>query len=192
MSVPARQLPLLQDAAKLRLETWLAQRTVSVLEFQEPRPAVRLRRAEPVDAPAIHALLAQYVADGVMLPRTLEQIYRSIRDFVIAEEDGRLVGCGALRIYHAGLAEVGALAVAPAVQGRGVGRRVVETLLEDARALGIERVLALTLQVEFFGRLGFEVQPVERFPEKIAADCRGCARRAQCPEIAVTRSVQVG
>lgn len=191
MSVPARQLPLLQDAAKLRLETRRARRTVSVLQFEEPRPAVKLRRAEPADAPAIHALLEQYVSDGVMLPRTLEQIYRAIRDFVIAEEAGTLVGCGALRIYHQGLAEVGALAVAPSVQGRGVGRRVVETLLEDARALGIERVLALTLQVEFFGRLGFEVRPVAEFPEKVAADCSTCARRTRCPETAVSRQVGV-
>lgn len=189
MSVPARQLPLLQDAARLGLETRRARRTVSVLEFAEPRAAVRLRRAEPADAPGIHALLEQYVADGVMLPRTLEQIYRSIRDFVIAEADGALVGCGALRIYHHGLAEVGALAVAPSVQGRGVGRRVVETLLEDARALGIPRVLALTLQVEFFGRLGFETRSVTEFPEKIAADCSSCARRLQCPETAVSRRV---
>lgn len=185
----ARQLPLLDEAVKLRLETRRAQRTVSVLQLHEHRAPVRLRRAEPVDAPAIHALLEQYVADGVMLPRTLEQIYRVIRDFVIAEEHGAIVGCGALRIYNQRLAEVGALAVAPAVQGKGVGRRVVETLVEDARALGIEKVFALTMQVEFFDRVGFGVVAVTEFPEKVAGDCASCARRTQCPETAVARLV---
>jgi amino-acid N-acetyltransferase len=188
VSVPARQLPLLDDAVRIRLETHRAQRTVSVLRLYDAA-AVRLRRAEPADAVAIHALLEQYVAEGVVLPRSLQQIYRAIRDFVIAEEDGMVVGCGALRIYNPGLAEVGALAVAPRLQGQGVGRRVVETLIEDARALGIERVFALTMQVEFFGRLEFAPVAVSEFPEKIATDCAACPRRAHCPEIAVARLV---
>jgi amino-acid N-acetyltransferase len=80
---------------------------------------------------------------------------------------------------------VGALAVAKSHQGTGLGSRIVETLVHDARALGLQRVFALTLQERFFNRLGFETTNISEFPEKVAADCTGCARRATCNEIAV-------
>jgi hypothetical protein len=70
-------------------------------------------------------------------------------------------------------------------QGTGLGRRAVETLVHDARALGLQRVFALTLQDRFFHRLGFETVAISEFPEKVAADCSTCSRRATCAEIAV-------
>lgn len=185
MSTPARQLPRYEDAVRTRLESRRARRPLRLVPLHpEPRPA-RLRRARPADAPRIHALLERHVATGVMLPRSLAQITRSIRDFVIAEQGGALVGCGALRIHSPQTAEIGALAVAEAVQTSGIGRRIVAALLADARALRIRRVFALTLQVGFFHRLGFETVDVRAFPEKVAADCAGCAKRTHCPEIAV-------
>lgn len=150
---------------------------------------VSLRRAEPADAAPVHALLEQHVAEGRVLPRSLGQIYRTIRDFVIAVQDDAVVGSASLRIHSAGLAEVAALAVAPACQGRGVGRRMVETLVDEARALGIARVFALTLEDGFFHRLGFRTGSVAEFPEKLAADCSGCAKRTHCVEICVVRDL---
>mgnify|MGYP006198549775 CR=1 FL=1 len=73
--------------------------------------------------------------------------------------------------------------------GSGIGRRLVETLVHDAGMLGLRRVFALTLQDGFFHRLGFETTVVSEFPEKVAADCSTCARRATCTEIAVARNV---
>jgi amino-acid N-acetyltransferase len=149
-----------------------------------------LRHAQPADAPAIHALLETYVAQGSVLPRTLEQVYRSIRDYIVAVDGERIVGCGALRIYRESLAEVGALAVAPDWHGRGVGRRIVEALKLEARILGIGRLFALTLEDGFFHKLGFRTTEIAAFPEKIGRDCARCDRRSTCIEIAVVHEVE--
>ena len=68
-------------------------------------------------------------------------------------------------------------------------KQVANISVEDARTLGIARVFALTMQVEFFGKVGFEPTLVSEFPEKIAADCAGCSRRDHCVEVAVARAV---
>ena len=149
------------------------------------RTEPRLRTALPADAPAIHALLQNWVGEGKLLPRTLEQVHESIRDFVVVELEGGIVGCGALRMYSDSLAEVGALAISEHHQGLGLGRRVVEALKARAETLGIERVFALTTEEAFFHRLDFRGVSITAFPEKIARDCSSCARRPTCTEIAV-------
>jgi amino-acid N-acetyltransferase len=175
-------LPVLGQVVRQGLEHERAARALSIVPDGS---ALYLRRAEPADAREIHALLEVFVAHGQLLPRTLKQIFRTIRDFVVAIEDGRIVGCAALRIYSADVAEVGALAVLADRHGTGIGRRLVEALVRDAGMLGLKRVFALTLQDGFFHRLGFETTAVAEFPEKVAADCSSCARRATCSEIAV-------
>lgn len=175
-------LPVLEHVVRNGIEHARATRPLAIVNTEA---ALYLRRAEPSDAREIHALLETFVAHGQLLPRTLRQVYRTIRDYAVAIEDGRIVGCAALRIYSAEVAEIGALAVAPDRHGSGIGRRLVETLVHDGRTLGLRRVFALTLQDGFFHRLGFETTFIAEFPEKVSADCNACARRATCSEIAV-------
>jgi amino-acid N-acetyltransferase len=175
------ELSALDRISRRRLEQARESRLVALVR----EDGVFVRRAEPADAQELHTLLEEFVAPGMLIPRTLKQVYQSIRDFIVVVDAGRIVGAGALRIYSAELAEIGALAVAAERQGTGLGGRVVETLVHDARALGLRRVFALTLRDRFFHRLGFETVDIGEFPEKIAADCTGCARRAACDEIAV-------
>jgi amino-acid N-acetyltransferase len=179
-------LPMFDQSVRSGLEQTRATRPLSIVNDDA---ALFIRRAEPSDAREIHELLETFVAHGQLLPRTLKQVYRAIRDFVVAIEDGRIVGCVALRIYSADVAEVGALAVLPGRHGTGVGRRLVDTIVHDAGMLGLRRVFALTLQDGFFHRLGFETTAISEFPEKVAADCSTCSRRATCSEIAVARTL---
>jgi amino-acid N-acetyltransferase len=145
---------------------------------------VTLRRARPDDVDQMFVMLDAYARQGLMLPRRIQDVYRNVREFIVAvDEDDRVVGCGGLRIYTAVLAEIVALAVDERCHGQGVGRQIVDTLLQDARALDICRVFAMTLQPVFFEKLGFEQTNVALFPEKIAIDCSGCAKRAVCQEI---------
>src|SRR5688500_286962 len=132
----------------------------------------------------MHTLLEGFARQGLLLPRAVDEVYRNFREFVVAEHDGRIVGCAGLRLYTAELGEVVALAVSNESHGLGVGRLVVETLLAQAKSLGLSQVIALTLQPGFFKKLGFEVVNVADYPEKVVADCNGCARRATCNEIA--------
>lgn len=181
----APRLTDVDDIARRDLEQARESRRVAIVRDD----GVFMRRAEPADAKELHELLEQFVAPGMLIPRTLKQVYRTIRDFIVAIEDGRIVGCAALRIYSADLAEVGALAVSDERQGTGVGRKLVEALVHDAQLLGLRRVFALTTSDGFFHRIGFETTLVSEFPEKVAADCVTCARRSTCGEIAVARTL---
>ena len=163
-----------------------AARTVLLVSSQTD---LTLRRAELADAQVIHDMLEQYVEQRILIPRTVAQICRTIREFVVVLDGDRIVGCGALKIYSPELAEICALAVRPEYQGHGVGRRVVNALMDDARALRIERVIALTLEDGFFHRLGFTTTDKDTLPEKVAADCVVCPKRHACDEIAVVRRV---
>ena len=145
-----------------------------------------LRRARVADAPAIAALINHFAAQGLMLPKRLVQLYEGLREFVVAEDQaGQLIGCGALRLMWHDLAEVRSLAVAESAQGWGVGRAMVEALIEDGRAMGLARIFALTYQELFFARLGFDRCEKDIFPQKVWADCRACPKRAACDEIAM-------
>jgi amino-acid N-acetyltransferase len=145
---------------------------------------VTIREALPGDVEEMHTLLEGFARQGLLLPRAVEEVYRNFREFVVAEHDGRIVGCCGLRLYTPKLGEIVALAVSNESHGRGVGRLMVESLLVQAKALGLEQVIALTLQPGFFAKLGFDEVNVADYPHKVMADCSRCARRATCNEIA--------
>ena len=145
---------------------------------------VIVREAVPGDVEEMHTLLEGFARQGLLLPRAVEEVYRNFREFVVAEHDGRIVGCGGLRLYTHELGEIVALGVSAESHGLGVGRLIVETLLAQANVLGLKQVIALTLQPGFFAKLGFRQVDVADYPHKVMADCSRCARRATCNEIA--------
>jgi len=149
-----------------------------------------VRRASIADMAQVAPLINGFAARGLMLPKTQEQLYRTFREFVLAfDETDRVIGCAGLRVYGPQLAELCALAVDERAHGRGVGRMLVEAIVEQAAELGIRTVFALTLEDGFFHKLGFRTVRKELFPQKIAADCVGCAKRHACPEITVARVI---
>jgi N-acetylglutamate synthase-like GNAT family acetyltransferase len=134
----------------------------------------------------MEALMAPFVATGDLLPRSNYDLCRHIKEYVVAEDrDGAIVGTASLKIYSTGLAEIAGLAVRDDQQGKGVGRALVESLLADARALGLDEVFGLTRKPLFFMRLGFRVAEKEEFPLKVWADCARCPRQNACDEVAV-------
>ncbi|MHB2015950.1 MAG: N-acetyltransferase [Candidatus Xenobia bacterium] len=144
-----------------------------------------IRRARIPEAPAIADLVNHYAGQGMMLPKNVLEVYEHIREFYVAVEDSGMLACGALRIMWHDLAEVRSLAVSQAAQGRGLGRQIVEALIEEARDLGLARLFALTYQVSFFEKLGFAVVSKEIFPQKVWLDCKGCLKQACCDETAM-------
>ncbi|CAM5240512.1 Amino-acid acetyltransferase [Streptomyces hirsutus] len=101
-------------------------------------------------------LLDADVRKGILLDKATVTLYEAIQEFWIAELDdnGEVVGCGALHVMWEDLCEVRA-AVKPGLKGAGVGHRLMEKLLQTARRLGVRRVFCLTFEVEFFGKHGF-------------------------------------
>lgn len=157
----------------------------------EAGATVIVRPARIADMLQVEPLINHFAAQNLMLPKTREQLVRLFREFVVAvDQDGRLLGCGGLRIFSPQLAEVISLAVSPAAHGLGVGGRIVQRLVEDAETLGISAVFALTLRDSFFHRLGFRTVPKEMFPAKVWADCRTCSKLTACDEIAVVIEVE--
>ena len=137
---------------------------------------MHLRKATFGDVEAIHKLVNDYAQQGVMLPRSRNSIYETLRDVIIAEEDDRLVGVGSLHLSWDALAEVRALAIAPGFQRRGIGRQIVEELLIEGRALGVKTFFTLTYQPEFFGTLGFSEVTKEELPQKVWKECINCPK----------------
>ena len=86
---------------------------------------MRTRKAILPDAQHIHELISAYSGDGTLLPRTLAEICEKVRDFVVLEHEGRIIGCGALHLYGTHLAEIRSITVGPRAQGHGGGSRLV-------------------------------------------------------------------
>jgi len=144
-----------------------------------------IRKARVADVPRIAALVNYYAAQGEMLPKSLNQVYQNIRDFMVADEDGQVVGCGALHVLWEDLGEIRSLAVEFEKRGNGVGRLIVTQLLAEARELGLPTVFALTYRPTFFQKLGFQIVDKEALPRKIWADCIDCLKFPHCNEVAV-------
>ncbi len=156
------------------------------MERVEP---VVIRKACVGDARAIHSLIDVYARRGEMLRRPIEEIYRFLRDYLVIEEEGEIVGVCALHIYDDELAEIRSLAVAEEWKGRGLGRTLVEKALEEARDLGVKRVFTLTYVPEFFEKLGFSRIDKTLLPQKIWRDCITCKKLPECDEIALIKEL---
>lgn len=148
--------------------------------------AVTVRRATLGDVDGIHALIQAFAARNFLLSRTTGELYETVRDFIIAVDgQERVLGCSALHIVNARVAELKSLAVAEAAQGQGLGRRLVEACVAEAAELGLGRVFCLTYQEAFFSRLGFTKVDRARLPEKVWGECVRCNKFLDCDEIAM-------
>jgi len=147
------------------------------------------RCASPSDAPAIYALIAQYAAKGLLLPRAEDEIRRHIGHFVVWKRNRHVAGCVALEPYGADLAEIRSLAVDSEIRGQGIGASLLAFALEEARRREIARVFAVTHAPEFFLNQGFSATERQSLTEKIERDCRRCAKRRTCRLVAVVATV---
>ena len=116
-----------------------------------------IRPATTHDVKAIRALVDSYAAPGQMLAKETVTLYESVQEFIVAENDGIIVGCGALHILWEDLAEVRTVAVAKDLHRKGVGHKILEAIIARAKEVGVEKIFCLTFQTDFFGSHGFEV-----------------------------------
>ena len=143
----------------------------ATLSLSKPTSTISalVRRALRADAPQILELVAQYAAQGLMLPRTLDQIAARIDNYVVAaDQSGHVIACAALEEYSPSLAEVSSVAVIPSYHGKGLGSQVVLGIERLARARDIEELFALSLTDNFFLSLSYKPITISRYPEKLA------------------------
>ncbi len=148
-----------------------------------------LRHARVRDVKAIKSLIERFREEGSLLPRPLTEIYESIRDFFVVEENSRVVGCVALHVVWEDLAEIKTLVVDSGFRGRGYGTLLILAAMREARDLEIERVFALTASPSYFLSRGFEPIDKSKLPHKIWAECVKCHKFPDCDEVAVGATV---
>lgn len=146
---------------------------------------MRVRPAEIQDVDRIASIIAHHAVQGVMLPRSIGALSAALDTYVVADEEGRVVGCGGLDVYSAESAEVYGLATAPEGAPPGTGKAIVQALVARARRDRIAKVFALTLAPGFFSKLGFRTTAHSELPLKVWKDCVACPKYGNCDEIAM-------
>ena len=142
-----------------------------------------IRNATVMDDTRILELINSHAAKGLMLSKTPYKIYCNIQSFFVAEDsNGKIIGCAALSVMWKDVAEVTSLAVDNDYFGKGVGKALVEKCIERARALKIEKLIALTYQDKFFERLGFKLFDKDAFPRKLWRECLEFPKLEMCDE----------
>jgi amino-acid N-acetyltransferase len=151
-----------------------------------------IRKAKMDEVPQIHRLLSNYAGQGLLLPRSLSEIYDHLRDYLVVEDiskNGEIVAVCALGICWEDLAEIRSLAVAEDFQGKSYGSILVKKCLEEAISLGVKKVFTLTYVTGFFSKLGFKQIEKTALPHKIWADCFKCPKFPDCDEIAMMKEL---
>ncbi len=145
-----------------------------------------IRKARISDVKCIHSLLTHFADKGLLLPRSLSELYDHLRDYAVYEhEDGTVRGVVALHISWEDLAEIRSLAVEEEFQKEGIGSKLVEFCISEAITLGIYKIFTLTYQPAFFEKQGFKLVDKGILPHKIWADCVKCPKFPDCDESAM-------
>jgi len=142
-----------------------------------------IRKAKISDVAGMYGLISFYADREEMLPRSLMELYAGVRDFFVAEADGKVVGCAALHIMWDDLAEIKSLAVAESYRGRGLGRQLTEACLADVLEYKVKKVFVLTDIPAFFEKFRFKKISRSHLPRMVWADCIKCPRFPDCGEI---------
>lgn len=152
----------------------------------------QIRKAKATDVPQIYALLKELGEKGLMLPRSLSEIYDVIRAFFIAHPTGspeKVIGACAMQVCWQDLGEIRSLSVSQEYRGYNLGKRLVEACEEDARELGLNRLFVLTYIPDFFIKINYQLIDKSQLPHKIWADCLKCVKFPECGEIAMEKKL---
>ncbi len=150
---------------------------------------MRIRKARIADTKEIQKLVNEFARREEMIPRSINELYENIRDFVVSEEKGKIYGVCALHVLWEDLAEIRSLAVKKESQRMGIVKKMVKRCIDEAKALGIKRVFALTYQPLFFKKMGFKDIDKADLPQKIWGDCVRCPKFPECDEFALIHIV---
>lgn len=170
---------------------------------------MHIRKAITDDVKTIHKILNHYANQGLLLPRSLSELYDHVRDYYVLDsgdreiqvpvdenpliaDDGRpadsgdrgqiIQGVCGLNICWEDLAEIKSLAVSESWKGKGFGLQLVQACLEEAHFFGLKKVFTLTYIPEFFIKIGFKPVDKSALPHKIWSDCLNCPKFPDCDE----------
>ncbi|MDO9266537.1 MAG: N-acetyltransferase [Sulfurimonas sp.] len=152
--------------------------------------SVELTKARLSDIENMQKLVIPEVEAGVILARSSDEIATNIRSYILAKEGDEILGFCALHIHTSSLAEIRSLVVKEGRRGMGIGQSLIAKAIEEAKMLGLQKVLSLTYKQSFFEKLGFVEIPKESLPEhKIWADCIKCKHFPVCNEVSLIKTL---
>lgn len=175
-----------------RVESNKSAQLVPEVQITDSLP-LDIRMATVADVHGMSALINQYASTNVMLARGPQYLYQHIQDYMVITapsiEDGSetVVACGALHVLWSDLAEIRSIAVHKSCQGLGLGKRLVEALVERCRTLRIPRVFVFTLVEDFFAGCSFEKFSREELPPIVWVECSKCPKFYRCDEVCMIR-----
>ncbi|MFN3567922.1 MAG: N-acetyltransferase [Caldimicrobium sp.] len=150
---------------------------------------MQIRKAKLSDVKYIYKLILHFSKKGDVIPRPLSELYEKVREFFVAEEKDLIIGACSLHILWEDLAEIRSLVVNEENQGKGIGRKLVEAALSEARDLEIPKIFVLTSNPDFFKKLGFKEVSKQELPQKVWADCIRCSKFPDCDEIPLIKEL---
>ncbi len=150
-----------------------------------------IEKARIQDVPQIHRLINYFADKGEMLARPLSEIYENIRDYFVIRKGEQVIACAALHVMWSDLAEIKSVAVAEDSHRQGIGARLMEACLKEARGLGIPTVFCLTYQPAFFEKFKFSQADKMELPRKVWTECYRCPKFPDCDEVALIHQLEV-
>lgn len=149
---------------------------------------INIRKAKVSDVDAIYEMILMYAKNGILLPRTRESLFENIQVITVATLDDQVLGTASLHILDKDLAEIRSLVVAEEANGKGIGKLLVQKIVEETKQIGIPKLISLTYQVQFFEKCGFQVIEKTEMPQKVWKDCINCHKFPDCDEVAMAIS----
>jgi len=151
---------------------------------------IKLQKAKLNNIAKMQELVEDEVANGIILRRSDDEVATNIRSYVLAYKENKLLGYGALHIHSKDLSEIRSLIVSKEARGLGIGKKIVQFCINEAKELGCKEVLVLTYVAEFFNKMGFVEIDKESIPNhKIWTDCVKCIHFPVCNEISLIYKV---
>ena len=127
----------------------------------------KIRAMEQTDIPSVLGVMRPFVANGKLLPRTEADVAARLEDFYVYDFDGGVRACASLHKYSDGQFEIAAVAVDEAYSHIGIGPKLVENLVQKAKACGAKSVFIMTTQAsDWFEKIGFTEDKIESIPEE--------------------------
>jgi amino-acid N-acetyltransferase len=150
---------------------------------------MNLRPANVYDAKDIYELLKFYSDRGLLLLRTMSNIYDNIRDFKILETGSQIIGIAALHVCWEDLGEIRSICVKEEFLRKGYGKILSDACIEDADKLKLKKIFVLTYQIDFFKKQGFFIIDKKSLPHKVWAECVNCPKFPNCDEVAMMKEI---
>jgi len=146
----------------------------------------KVEKAKISDVPQMHKLINHFAGLGEMLARPLSEMYENLRDYFVVIRDNKVIGCAALHIMWADLAEIKSVAVYSDFQKLGIGKLLVDACIKEAHEMEIRTIFCLTYKPEFFSRFGLSEVDKMELPQKVWTECYRCPKFPNCDEVALT------